>query len=229
MGRIGMGFPAGSVGDAAAMKGPWVNGACEICPCLPWKGPRLKPINRRTLQGARLVEWYETLFEVIDMRSFSNLWYWIGLAVLWSSVSHWILGVPYDMVVRARRGGGGLSDDMETLAHINVKRLLYIARTAGMILVAVIAFVLTVLGLLAFVYQIEFAQAVLFLAFPMTIVGGISLRTAFIIEAENSRGDVLIRRIMRCRMAVQGVGMVALLVTSLFGMYQNLSLGALGG
>ncbi len=175
------------------------------------------------------MEWYETLFEVIDMRSFSNLWYWIGLAVLWSSVSHWILGVPFDMVLRAKRVGGSLSEDMETLAHINVKRLLYIARTAGVVLVAFVAFGLTVLALLAFFYRIEFAQAVLFMAFPMTIVGLLSLRTAMLIETENSRGDALVRRIMRCRMAVQGVGMVSLLATSLFGMYMNLTLRSIGG
>ncbi|MEM9756043.1 MAG: component of SufBCD complex, partial [Pseudomonadota bacterium] len=32
--------------------------------------------------------------DVIDLRSFSNLWYWIVLAVFWSSASHWGLGVP---------------------------------------------------------------------------------------------------------------------------------------
>ncbi len=175
------------------------------------------------------MEWYETLFEVIDMRSFSNLWYWIGLAVLWSSASHWILGVPFDMVVRARRNVGDMTADMETLAHINVKRLLYIARTAGTVLVAFVTFVLTFLLLLAFMYNIEFAQAVFFMAFPMTIVGLVSLRTARIIEAEDSRGEVLIRRIMRCRMTVQGIGMLSILATSLFGMHQNLNIGVLGG
>ena len=35
--------------------------------------------------------WYQTVLELIDMRSFSSLWYWIGLAVLWSSASHWVL------------------------------------------------------------------------------------------------------------------------------------------
>lgn len=174
------------------------------------------------------MEWYELFFEVIEMRSFSNLWYWIGLVVLWSSTSHWILGVPYDMVLRARRVGGGLSTDMETLTHINVRRLLYIARTAGTLLVVFVTFTLTILVLLGFVYHVEFAQAVLFMATPMTIVGLITLRTARIIEAEDSRGEVLIRRISRCRMAVQGVGMVSILVTSLYGMYQNLTLGALG-
>ncbi len=43
------------------------------------------------------------IFDLIDMRSFSNLWYWIALAVTWSSTSHWVLGVPFDMVLRARR------------------------------------------------------------------------------------------------------------------------------
>jgi len=42
------------------------------------------------------VTWYETIFELIDMRSFSNLWYWIVLSVLWSTMSHWVLGVPFD-------------------------------------------------------------------------------------------------------------------------------------
>ena len=58
------------------------------------------------------MDWYQTIFELIDMRSFSNLWYWIVLAVLWSSVSHWVLGVPFDMVQRAKRHGGKSLDDL---------------------------------------------------------------------------------------------------------------------
>jgi hypothetical protein len=50
--------------------------------------------------------WYSNVFEVIDMRSFSSLWYWIALAVMWSSASHYVLGVPFDLVQRARRRGG---------------------------------------------------------------------------------------------------------------------------
>jgi hypothetical protein len=168
------------------------------------------------------LEWYETLFEVIDMRSFSNLWYWIGLAVLWSSTSHWVLGVPFDMVTRARRVGGALSEDMETLAHINVKRLLYIMRTAGVWLVGIITFLLVTLAILSIAYDMEFAQAVLFMAAPMTLVGYVTYRTALAVEAENSRGPALIRRITRCRMIVQVIGMFAILATSMFGMWQNM-------
>lgn len=169
------------------------------------------------------MEWYETLFEVIDMRSFSNLWYWIGLAVLWSSSSHWVLGVPFDMVTRARRVGGTLSTDMETLAHINVNRLLYIARTAGVWLVGIVTFLLVTLTILAFLYDMEFAQAVLFMAAPMTLVGFVTYRTALAVSAEDSRGAVLVRRITRCRMTVQVIGMFSILATSMFGMWQNLN------
>ena len=45
----------------------------------------------------------QTLFDVIDFRSFSNLWFWIMLAVAWSTASHWVLGIPFDMVLRARQ------------------------------------------------------------------------------------------------------------------------------
>jgi cytochrome oxidase assembly protein ShyY1 len=169
------------------------------------------------------LDWYQTIFEVIDMRSFSNLWYWIGLAVLWSSTSHWVLGVPFDMVTRARRSGGSLNADMETLAHINVKRLLYIVQTAGIWLVGFATFVLVSLGILSFVYDMEFAQAVLFMAAPMTLVAYVTYRTAQAIAVEDSRGAALIKRISRCRMIVQVIGMLAILATSMFGMWQNLS------
>ena len=76
------------------------------------------------------MDWYETVFELIDMRSFSNLWFWIALAAVWSTTSHWVLGVPFDMVARAERQGGQSETDLETLVHINVNRLLYIARVS---------------------------------------------------------------------------------------------------
>ena len=43
---------------------------------------------------------------VVRLRSEGGPWVYGmgGLAVLWSSVSHWILGIPYDSILRARRG-----------------------------------------------------------------------------------------------------------------------------
>jgi len=174
------------------------------------------------------VDWYEIVLEVIDMRSFSNLWFWIALAVLWSTTSHWVLGVPYDMVLRARRHGGQSQVDLETLVRINTNRLLHIGRVSGLWLLGFTCFALTGLGILGFYYGVEFAQALFLLAFPMTFVGMLSLSTAGLIDADEPSEDLLFRRLRKHRTITQVIGMTSIFVTALFGMYQNLSIGALG-
>ena len=178
---------------------------------------------------AECVDLYLTIFEIIDMRSFSNLWFWIMLAVIWSSASHWVLGVPWDMVQRARRQGGQAEQDLEDIARVNVNRLLYIARVSGLWILAFSCFLLSGLAMLGFVYRVEFAQALFLLGFPMSLVGLLSLSTARLIEAEGSAGAVLRRRLFRHRLYTQAIGTVAIFVTALWGMYQNLSIGVLGG
>jgi hypothetical protein len=173
------------------------------------------------------VEWYRIVFEVIDMRSFSNLWYWIALAVLWSTTSHWVLGVPFDVIQRARRTGGQASADVEALVAINTRRILAISRAAAAPIFAITTFVLTSMAILAFWYWVEFAQAMLFLMGPMVIVGWLSLLTAVKIEAGDNEGPALYRRLMLHRRLVQVVGMIAIFVTSMFGMYQNLNISIL--
>lgn len=171
---------------------------------------------------------YQVLFELIDMRSFSNLWYWIMLAVMWSSASHWVLGVPFDLISRARRQGGALQDDLEVLVRINTGRMLFIAQTAGVWLVAFLCFILTALLVLAVYYKVEFAQAVLFLLLPMSFLSLLSLRTAGLIVGGENSGEALHRRLIRHRIATQALGMVSIFVTSMFGMYANLYIGVLG-
>lgn len=165
---------------------------------------------------------YRTVFEVIDMRSFSNLWYWIALAVLWSTTSHWVLGVPYDLIQRARRNGGQYQADMEALVGINIRRFLGISRTAAVPLFAFLSFLITSLVILAIWFHIEFAQAILFLIVPMVFVGYLSLRTAMRIEAGEDQGQALHHRLIWHRRLVQLVGMLSIFVTAMFGMYQNM-------
>ena len=174
------------------------------------------------------MEWYQVIFELIDMRSFSNLWYWIVLAVLWSSASHWVLGVPFDLISRARRQGGEVQQDLETLVRINTQRLLFITRTSGTWLSGFLFFIISVLAMLGFYYDIEFAQAVLLFVVPMAILGSLSVRSARLIEAGENEGAALHRRLTRHRISIQMLGMLSILVTSMFGMYVNLQVGALG-
>ncbi|MDA5555940.1 component of SufBCD complex [Shimia sp. MMG029] len=169
-----------------------------------------------------------TVLELIDFRSFSNLWYWIAIAVVWSSASHWVLGVPWDLALRAKRKGGQLEKDFQALVAINVNRILYTVDIAGMWLVGIVSFVLTGLAVMGFGYSVEFAQAVFLIALPMSFVGAMSVRTSRHIQGSDLEGDGLRKRLARHRLGVQVIGMISIFVTSLWGMYQNLVVSPLG-
>jgi hypothetical protein len=175
------------------------------------------------------VEWYRSIVELIDMRSFSNLWFWIVLAVVWSSASHWVLGVPYDMVLRARRRGGQAQADLEALVRVTVNRLLYIGQVAGLALIVLVSFGLSMLAVLGFLYRIEFCQAVFLIALPMSIVSVLSMRAARRLDVDGVTGEELHHRLRRHRVTIQAIGMVAIFVTAMWGMWQNLNSSALGG
>ncbi|HPE25320.1 component of SufBCD complex [Albidovulum sp.] len=171
--------------------------------------------------------WAQLISEVIDLRSFSNLWYWIALAVTWSHASHWIIGIPFDMVMRARRMGGAAEAELEDFARLCVNRTLYIAQTAGGSLLAVGSAAYTCLGLLGFYYGIEIAQAVFLILFPLSLVALLSTRTASRIARNADTGAALHKRLSRHRVAVQAIGVVSILVTATWGMIQNVNIPVL--
>lgn len=163
--------------------------------------------------------------EVIDLRSFSNLWYWIVLAVLWSTVSHWALGVPYDLVARARRGNAQADHDMRVLAEVNANRLLALAEYSGAAIIGVVTFFLTGLAVLGWGYGNEFCQALFLLMAPLGLIGAWSVRTARALRATHF--DNVPRELRRHRMGVQGMGVVFIFVTAFWGMYVNVNTGPL--
>ncbi|MFO6465640.1 component of SufBCD complex [Jannaschia sp. KMU-145] len=169
----------------------------------------------------------QTALEVIDFRSFSNLWFWIALAVLWSTASHWVVGVPFDMVRRAARGHEASLRDMHALANIQSRRLLFIADATGLISTAFTFFAISSLALLGFLYRIEFAQALLLLFLPMMVVGWLSLMTARKVAGLDAidLGNLLAAH----RRKVQFVGVISIFVTSMWGMWTNLNQSVLGG
>ncbi|RYI11874.1 MAG: component of SufBCD complex [Acetobacteraceae bacterium] len=169
----------------------------------------------------------DTALEVIDLRSFSNLWYWIALAALWSSVSHWVLGVPHDMIQRARREGGQAQSDVEDMVRININRLLHMVDRGAWMLAGTAAFWLASLSVLAFWYGIEFAQALLLLVAPLVLVVSFSIRSSRKIMAEGATGEPLFRRLTVHRRIVQVIGMLSITVTAFYGTWQNLSVSIL--
>lgn len=166
----------------------------------------------------RPLDIYLTIFELIDMHSFSNLWYWIMLAVVWSMASHWVLGVPFDMVMRARREEGEAQVDLEDIVRVNINRLEHLIEVAGLWVAGFSCFFLTMLFVLAVFYNFEFATALLLLVFPLGLVFLMSLATANTIRRENAVGEQLRKRLTRHRIYTQIIGMVTIFVTAFFGM-----------
>ncbi len=175
------------------------------------------------------MDWYDAVFELIDMRSFSNLWYWLALAAVWSTASHRVLGVPYDVVLRARRQGGQAEADLRDLVRIHTARILYITSVSGQWTVAFVSAGLAGLAMLGFWYGVEFAQAVFLIAFPLTLVGIMSISTARLIVDQRAEGPLLFRRLTQHRRITQVIGMISIFITAMWGMYQNLDVGPLGG
>lgn len=169
----------------------------------------------------------ELATELIDLRSFSNLWYWIALAALWSTASHWVVGVPFDLVTRARRGNEQAAHDMRILAEAHVNRILRMAEISGLWFTGSTAFMLTLLAILGWVYDVEFAQAVMMLFAPMVVVGIINIDTAR--RLRESEFEDLIRQLSNHRIKVQMVGVLAIFATAFWGMWVNVNFGALGG
>ncbi len=161
------------------------------------------------------------------MRSFSNLWFWIALAVLWSSTSYWVLGVPYDMIQQARREGGPVQQDLQDLVRINATRLLAMVDRGGLVAVALLCFWLTGLAMLAFYYDVEFAQALFLLFAPMTLVVWQSIRACRHIMAGGMDPDTLHRALIRHRRVTQVIGMVSIFVTATYGTWQNINISIL--
>ena len=170
---------------------------------------------------------FDILSNLLDLRSFSNLWYWIALAVVWSSASHWVLGVPWDMVGRARRKGGQAELDLVALTLINARRLDGIWRDVGVAIALVFPFLISFLAVSGFVYRAEIAQAVFLFALPLSGVFALSMRLAHrLCTQEPPDPSVVIRALARHRIWVQMIGVVAIIVTAFWGMFQNLRFAA---
>lgn len=173
------------------------------------------------------MNWTNSIFSIIDLRSFSNLWFWLVLAVAWSNATHFIMGVPFDMVTRARRQGGQAMADLDLMAELQARRRLGVMRTAGVWLVGFWMAVLSSLAVLGFVYQAELAQALTLLLGPLTLAGWLSLRLSARIEAQELRGEALARAFFWHRVILQAIGLLAIFVTTLWGAWHTLSMRAL--
>lgn len=164
----------------------------------------------------------------IDTRSFASLWYWIMIALMWAGVTRQVMGVPHDVIARARRFGGGAQADFESLARLNAQRLMYFWQRGGLAYVAITAFFFSGLFVMAFGFGMEFAQALVFLITPMAIIGALSMRAAHLVLAGHGADKALHSLMWHLRIYVQVLGFIFILLTAVFGFMHNFTAGFYG-
>lgn len=160
----------------------------------------------------------DEVLRFMDMRSFSSLWYWMFLAVMWSMVSHRPLGVPFDLIGRARRDAVARADVI-TLVGIGVRRVQGFASDgAGFVAAAFGMF--GCIAVLGFGYGYEFCQALALILGPMLGVAMLSLRTvhrlAPMLPGQADPAGV-IRVLLRHRRGVQILGIVSITLSAFWG------------
>lgn len=166
---------------------------------------------------------YQTILELLDMQSFSNLWYWIVLAVMWSSVSYFMMGVPYDMYRQARRRGGQAEEDLITLLKIYIRRVEYILRRSGLFIISFAFFLISLMVGLGFFYGNEFSQAVLLIFVPACLIAALNARNCMKVKRLElyNEPEKLYRLMARYRLTVQIIGVIDIVITSFWGIAVN--------
>ena len=164
---------------------------------------------------------FDIIFDQIDLRSFSSLWFWLAVVGIWTLASHRVLGVSSDMIRHARRYGGPAQADLEALVQIKVARLDRIFDEAGVFIVGFLFFLLSSLAVLGFYHGVELAQALSLILIPLAYVGLLSLRLARQVQAGKRTGKDLVRLLRRNRIKVQLIGLFSIFVTTMWGAWQN--------
>lgn len=121
---------------------------------------------------------FSGFLHLMDAPSYSSIWYWVLLLMGWTLVGRAVLGVPMDIVSRARRA----PDGPEGLAlldwlSLNLPRW-RVGPGDGVWLLALAAFVFGALAVLGFAYGLEAAQALVLLVLPFAVLLGMRLRLA---------------------------------------------------
>lgn len=160
------------------------------------------------------------IFDLIDFRSFSNLWYWIALSASSGpapAIGSWACPTTWSGAPGAK--GGEALETLETLVRINTGRMLFHSREYGVGMVGFLAFLVTTL-ILGRALPSEFALAFLLIVLPLA--ARLSL-AAGLPEDRGRRGAGrgAAAPAFRHRVSIQALGLAAIFVAAMVGMYVN--------
>ncbi|PJI91833.1 hypothetical protein BC777_0674 [Yoonia maricola] len=169
------------------------------------------------------MDWTLAILRLIELQTFTSFWYWLVVIVTWSIAGNWLIGIPFDMLFRARKCAEAELADLEALVDINVRRIIWTDRVFGAAIAGLIGFFLCSLGVVGFVYGLELGQGLFMLAAPLTLVVILNLRLARQLDAAPLTGRPLVRRLFLVRLWTQVIAMIALFFTAMYGMYYAIS------
>jgi len=158
----------------------------------------------------------------MSLQTFSNVWYWFVVVVAWAMASHWLIGVPFDMLYAARKAQGQAIVDLQTIVDVQVRRITHIDDLVGPWAVALAMFFLSALFTMGFLYGLEPAKGAFVLLAPLAVIGWINLRLAHRLRRSPLAGADLVAHLFKVRLWSQIIGMMALFFTALYGMYFNI-------
>lgn len=160
--------------------------------------------------------------ETLSLRAFDSLWYWLILGCGWTFATARVLGVPWDLVQRGWTSDTDGRAELDALIHLFANRVLALSDRAGVWILGLVSFIYTVLAVAGFVYQVQFAQAVLILAFPMSLMVPLNVSTAARIISQNLYADALRASLRQHRLWQHIIAAVSILISALWGIWQML-------
>lgn len=176
---------------------------------------------------------FNSLIGFLDSRSFGTIWYWLVVIGLWSLTGRSVIGVPADILSRARAALAEGQREAPVILHLLDWLSLILprwrmGRREGVAFLGGAGFVLTSLAIMGFGYGLELALASFLVLLPLSILFGLRVglarRLIPLLEAaekgERPVPDVAaeaVRRMLVHRRWVTVLSMAAVAITAILG------------
>jgi hypothetical protein len=153
------------------------------------------------------------LFQFFAAASFQSLWYWVLHVVVWTLACYRTLGVPNDMLLRARRQPEA-AERVDVLARLSSERIGGIYDRLGVPLAALAGFLLAGVFALGFLSGVETAQAAFAILLPLAVIVYSKLKLALAVRRQGMAGPALVLALARRRIWHQFFAVMAMLAAA---------------
>lgn len=176
---------------------------------------------------------FDSLIGFLDSRSFGTVWYWLVVIGTWSLTGRSVIGVPTEILSRARaalaEGQGNAPVVLHLLDWLSLVLPRWrLERREGAVFLAATGFALTSLAIMGIRYDLELALASFLLLFPFAILSwmrvALARRLMPVLEAAEQGAQPIpdaaaeaVRRMVIHRRLVTVLSMAAVAVTALWG------------